>query len=87
MVQPLRRELTVSKAASFLITELQNFYRFYDLKDRLFSPGISTFEPTKKEPNVPNINTIPGEDIFYMDCRILPGYPVEKIEKTNQENG
>ena len=70
------------KAASFLIAELQKLYRFYDLKDRLFSPPISTFEPTKKEPNVPNVNTIPGEDIFYMDCRILPGYPVEKIEKT-----
>lgn len=70
------------KAASFLITELQKLYRFYDLQDRLFSPSISTFEPTKKEPNVPNINTIPGEDIFYMDCRILPDYPVEKIEKT-----
>ncbi|MDD8020719.1 MAG: M20 family metallo-hydrolase [Acidobacteriota bacterium] len=70
------------KAASFLITELQKLYRFYDLKNRLFSPPISTFEPTKKEPNVPNVNTIPGEDVFYMDCRILPDYPVEKIEKT-----
>jgi succinyl-diaminopimelate desuccinylase len=68
------------KAASFLITELQNLYQIFNKRDRLFSPPISTFEPTKKEANVPNINTIPGEDIFYMDCRILPAYQVEKVE-------
>ena len=31
------------------------------------------------EANVPNINTIPGRDVFYMDCRILPQYKVEEI--------
>ncbi|MDI6849824.1 MAG: M20 family metallo-hydrolase [Candidatus Saccharicenans sp.] len=70
------------KAASFLITELQKLYRIYDGKERLFSPPISTFEPTKKEANVPNINTIPGEDVFYMDCRILPRYRVDDVLKT-----
>lgn len=70
------------KAASFLITELQKLYRIYDGKERLFSPPISTFEPTKKEANVPNINTIPGEDVFYMDCRILPRYQVDDVLKT-----
>jgi len=70
------------KAASFLITELQKLYRIFNKKDRLFSPPISTFEPTKKEANVPNINTIPGEDVFYMDCRILPLYSVEQVLKT-----
>ncbi len=70
------------KAASFLITELQRLYQIFDLKDRLFNPPISTFEPTKKEANVPNINTIPGEDIFYMDCRILPEYKVDTVLKT-----
>jgi succinyl-diaminopimelate desuccinylase len=43
-------------------------------KDPLFEPDYSTFQPTKKEANVPNINTIPGEDVFYMDMRILPRY-------------
>jgi len=47
--------------------------------DRLFEPPYSTFQPTKKEANVPNINTIPGEDIFYMDMRILPCYPVSEV--------
>jgi succinyl-diaminopimelate desuccinylase len=43
-------------------------------QDPLFEPPYSTFEPTKKEANVPNVNTIPGEDVFYMDMRILPRY-------------
>lgn len=69
------------KAASFLVTELNNLYKIFPAKDPLFEPPLSTFEPTKKEPNVPNINTIPGEDIFYMDSRILPNYKVEEVEK------
>ena len=24
--------------------------------------------------NVPNVNTIPGTDVFYLDCRVLPCY-------------
>jgi succinyl-diaminopimelate desuccinylase len=67
------------RAASFLVTELNNLYKIFPDKDTLFDPSISTFEPTKKEPNVPNINTIPGEDVFYMDSRILPGYTIEEV--------
>jgi succinyl-diaminopimelate desuccinylase len=48
-------------------------------KDALFEPEYSTFEPTKKEANVPNVNTIPGEDVFCMDMRVLPRYPVKAV--------
>ncbi|MDR0636898.1 MAG: M20 family metallo-hydrolase [Treponema sp.] len=47
--------------------------------DPLFEPDYSTFQPTKKEANVPNINTIPGEDVFCMDMRILPCYPLKTV--------
>jgi len=50
-------------------------------RDPLFDPDYSTFQPTKKEPNVPNINTIPGEDVFYYDMRILPRHPVDDVFK------
>lgn len=43
-------------------------------RDHLFQPDRSTISPTKKEANVPNVNTIPGEDVFYLDCRMLPEY-------------
>ena len=73
------------KAASYLITELDALYRTFDRTDPLFDPPISTFEPTKKEANVPNVNTIPGEDIFHVDARILPGYDVDAVIRKVRE--
>jgi succinyl-diaminopimelate desuccinylase len=69
------------KAASHLVTKLDKLYAIFNQTNPIFSPPVSTFEPTRKEPNVPNINTIPGEDIFYMDCRILPGISLDKVEE------
>jgi succinyl-diaminopimelate desuccinylase len=48
----------------------------FTARDSLFEPDRSTINPTKKEANVPNVNTIPGEDVFCVDMRILPQYPV-----------
>lgn len=49
-------------------------------RDSLFDPDRSTFEPTKKEANVPNVNTIPGDDVFCMDMRVLPRYPLAQVD-------
>jgi len=76
------RGINSFKAASFLIAALNDLYKIFPGRDRLFDPPISTFEPTKKDPNVPNINTIPGEDAFYMDMRILPKVKVQEVERT-----
>jgi succinyl-diaminopimelate desuccinylase len=73
------------KAASFLAAELNTLYDIFPAKDPVFDPPISTFEPTKKEANVPNINTIPGEDVFYMDSRILPNYEVADVQAKIKE--
>jgi succinyl-diaminopimelate desuccinylase len=51
----------------------------FNHRDPMFNPDYSTFQPTKKEANVPNINTIPGEDVFCMDMRVLPCYSAESI--------
>ena len=67
------------KAAAHLIVKMQNLYALYNREDKLYEPPISTFEPTKKEPNVDNVNTIPGTDVFYFDCRILPEYDLDEI--------
>lgn len=61
-------------AAAALILNLDKLHERFPERNELFAPPISTFSPTKKEANVPNINTIPGSDVFYMDCRILPCY-------------
>lgn len=70
------------KAASFFVSALNDLYKRYPVRDAIFDPPISTFEPTKKEANVPNVNTIPGEDVFYMDARILPSIDIRDVEKT-----
>jgi succinyl-diaminopimelate desuccinylase len=70
------------RAASNLVVKLEDLHRIYGATDAVFLPSRSTFEPTKKEANVPNINTIPGEDVFYLDCRILPEYNIEDVLNT-----
>ena len=51
----------------------------YSAMDDLFAERLSTFEPTKAEPNVPNVNTIPGLDAGYFDCRVLPRYNLDDV--------
>ncbi len=65
--------------AARIIIALERLKETFQEEDPLFSPPLSTFEPTKKEANVPNINTIPGRDVFYVDCRVLPRYGVDEI--------
>ncbi len=60
------------------MAELQEHFK--TRQDTLFNPPYSTFAPTKKEANIPNVNTIPGEDVFYLDCRILPTADMEEIK-------
>ncbi len=69
------------KAASNLVVALDQLHEIYNDIDPVFDPPTSTFEPTKKEANVPNVNTIPGDDIFYLDCRILPQYDIDDVMK------
>lgn len=72
--------LNAMRVGSELITFLQDFlHRKYNARDALFNPDRSTFEPTKRLQTVGNVNTIPGEDIFYFDCRILPAYEVDAV--------
>jgi len=70
------------EAGANLAIRLTNGLRAkFNKKDPLFSPNVSTFELTKKEVGVPNVNIIPGSDVFYMDCRVFPCYKLEDIEE------
>ncbi|MDR1073144.1 MAG: M20 family metallo-hydrolase [Treponema sp.] len=64
-------------AGAYLAIALyEGLSRAFSAHNPLFEPDCSTFQPTKKEANVPNVNTIPGEDVFCMDMRILPQYSI-----------
>ena len=63
-----------------LATDLDDaLHRKYAEEDPLFDERRSTFEPTMIESNVANVNTIPGVDTFYFDCRVLPRYTLEEV--------
>lgn len=66
-------------AGARLILRLEKLRDAFSEKDPLYDPPGSTFEPTKKEANIPNINTIPGEDVFYLDCRVIPLYDLDRV--------
>jgi succinyl-diaminopimelate desuccinylase len=70
------------KASAYFTVRMESLYQKYRRRDPLFHPPTSTFEPTKKEANVPNINTIPGEDVIYFDCRVLPAYSIDDVVRT-----
>jgi succinyl-diaminopimelate desuccinylase len=57
----------------------EKLHNKYTAENSLFDDPQSTFEPTKVEPNVPNVNTLPGSDIFYFDCRVLPQYALDDV--------
>jgi succinyl-diaminopimelate desuccinylase len=68
------------RAAANLIVELDKALpQRFSKSNPFFGPPRSTFEPTKKEANVPNINTIPGEDVVYFDCRVLPEEDLDEV--------
>jgi len=67
--------------ASALILALDHLHTVFNVQDPLCDPPMSTFAPTKMEANVPNVNTIPGQDVFHLACRVLPSYPLEEIEQ------
>ncbi len=66
-------------AVAQCILSLRQLYADFNAENRLFNPQHSTFESTKIEANVPNVNTIPGRDVFYLDCRVLPEYPLSDV--------
>ncbi len=79
------RGINAAKAASYLATRMETLYHHFRKRDELFEPPISTFELTKREANVGNVNTIPGEDVMYFDCRVLPSYKLKDVEKKIRE--
>lgn len=72
-------------AASDLALRLHDLEHCFDAKDPLFTPDHSTFQPTKRDANVGSVNIIPGDDVFYLDCRILPQYPLDDVRAEIQK--
>ncbi|WP_243311634.1 M20 family metallo-hydrolase [Fundidesulfovibrio agrisoli] len=74
-------------ASSAMILRLTRLHDRFPAVNPLFKPSNSTFQPTKKEANVENVNTIPGRDVFYVDCRVLPQYELDDVLEAIYEMG
>lgn len=62
-----------ARAAAYLTVRLDEYFKqIFTRRDLAFDPPTDTLEPTKREANVPNVNNIPGDDVSYWDCRLLP---------------
>ncbi|MCX7959733.1 MAG: M20 family metallo-hydrolase, partial [Deltaproteobacteria bacterium] len=69
------------RAGANLIVRLDKaLHKKFNIKNKVFDPPVSTFEPTRKDSNIPNINTIPETDIFCFDSRVLPEISLEEVK-------
>lgn len=76
-----KKGINANRIGMRLATDLDDMLNSkYRKRNKLFDYPVSSFEPTKKEQNVGNVNTIPGVDVFYFDCRVLPVYSLDDVE-------
>jgi succinyl-diaminopimelate desuccinylase len=70
------------RAAAHLTVRLdQALHQAFAGRNEVFDPPRSTFEPTRHDANVPNVNTIPGEEKLFFDCRVLPEVPLSEVHE------
>ncbi|MBI9078175.1 MAG: M20 family metallo-hydrolase [Pseudodesulfovibrio sp.] len=74
-------------AAADLILKVKKLETIFDAENPIFDPPRSTFQPTMKEANVENINTLPGRDVFYIDSRVLPEIELTDVLEKIKEFG
>lgn len=74
-----QKGINALEAAAKYICGLDGIRERFSKEDPLFSPSKTTIEPTKILGNVPNVNTIPGLQVFYIDSRVLPDQKLEEV--------
>ena len=74
------RGINAHLAACRLVLALdEELHGQFDQRDEVFDPAGSTFAATKVEPSPLSVNTVPGEHTFYLDCRVLPVYALDRV--------
>lgn len=76
---PARGRNAFLAGADMAVTCHARLARAFAERNELFSPPCSTFEPTRHDATVDAINILPGRDVFFMDCRLLPGLTAEAV--------
>lgn len=72
--------VNAASAGARLAVDLEDRLRArFSREDPLFYPSRSTFELTRRNGGATGVNVIPGEDVFCMDMRVLPGYTLGEV--------
>ncbi len=66
-------------AARYMVAAVDSLRERFPVNNPLFDPPVSTFVPTRCEANGPNINTVPGKQVFAFDFRVLPEYDLDTV--------
>lgn len=72
-------------AMSDMVLQIKGVEQYFSKRNPLFTPDRTTIVPTRHAENVPNINTISGKEVFYLDCRILPEHGTQEVIAKVQE--
>ena len=65
--------INACRAANMLAHEVDEALNSkFTQRNEVFDPPFSTFEPTRRQANVPAVNIVPGREVFEFDCRVLP---------------
>ncbi|SBW10613.1 Peptidase M20 [uncultured delta proteobacterium] len=74
------RGVNALDAGGSLIADLRGLHQRFAEKNALFDPPTSTFVPTAMISGNPQVNQIPGEFVFHMDCRLLLPYTADEVQ-------
>jgi len=66
-------------AARFIADAVDRLRAKFSDSDDLYDVPVSTFEPTRCQANGPNVNTVPGRQVFAFDFRVLHSYPLPEV--------
>lgn len=67
-------------AGAVFIASLSTLRDHFSKINSLFTPDVSTFTATAPAGSTCAINQIPGQFVFHLDCRYMPGYTEKDVE-------
>ncbi|MDL2313660.1 M20 family metallo-hydrolase [Desulfovibrio sp. OttesenSCG-928-C14] len=68
------------QAGAAFITSLSTLKKRFPKINSLFTPDVTTFSATAPEGGDSAVNQIPGQFVFHLDCRFLPGYTADEVD-------
>jgi len=72
-------------AGAHLVVALEGLAQRFPDRDALFLPSHCTFEPTWHQASPGDLHTVPGEDVFHLDIRVVPSVRLDDVLEAIRE--